>query len=91
MQLRHFPLLHRLGRCERPVATEKELHTSQPPLNRQIRDLEQEVGVPRVNHGADSNAGGQNVPDQACMERLQAEAASKAALRQDVGRKQAIG
>jgi hypothetical protein len=44
-----------------------------------------------VNHGADSNAGGQNVLDQACMERLQAEAASKAALRQDVGRKQAIG
>src|ERR1700688_3725380 len=43
------------------VAAEKRLHTAQPSLSRQIRDLEYEVGVPlltRSVHGVELTAGG---------------------------------
>ena len=44
------------------LAAEKRLHTAQPSLSRQIRDLEHEVGVPLLNrsaHGIELTAAGQ--------------------------------
>jgi LysR family hca operon transcriptional activator len=66
------------------VAAEQKLHTSQPSLSRQIRDLEQEVGVPlmhRSAHGIELTAAGKAFLEHARMALLQAEAAKEAALR----------
>jgi LysR family hca operon transcriptional activator len=66
------------------VAAEQKLHTSQPSLSRQIRDLEQEVGTQLINRGAQGvelTAAGKAFLDHARMALLQAEAAKEAALR----------
>ncbi|MDN3275651.1 LysR substrate-binding domain-containing protein [Frankia sp. RB7] len=66
------------------VAAEQKLHTSQPSLSRQIRDLEQEVGVPLMNRSAQGvalTAAGKAFLEHARMALLQAEAAKEAALR----------
>jgi LysR family hca operon transcriptional activator len=66
------------------VAAEQKLHTSQPSLSRQIRDLEQEVGVPlmhRSAHGIELTSAGKAFLDHARMALVQAEAAKEAALR----------
>src|SRR5258708_25578380 len=66
------------------VAAEQKLHTSQPSLSRQIRDLEQEVGVPLITrsaHGVELTAAGKAFLEHARMALLQAEAAKEAALR----------
>jgi LysR family transcriptional regulator, hca operon transcriptional activator len=66
------------------VAAEQKLHTSQPSLSRQIRDLEQEVGVQLMNRGAqgiDLTSAGKAFLDHARMALIQAEAAKEAALR----------
>ena len=66
------------------VAAEQKLHTSQPSLSRQIRDLEQEVGVALITrsaHGIELTAAGKAFLDHARMSLLQAEAAKEAALR----------
>jgi LysR family hca operon transcriptional activator len=66
------------------VAAEQKLHTSQPSLSRQIRDLEQEVGVQLMNrsaHGVELTAAGKAFLDHARMALVQAEAAKEAALR----------
>jgi LysR family hca operon transcriptional activator len=66
------------------VAAEQKLHTSQPSLSRQIRDLEQEVGVQLINRGAQGvelTPAGKAFLDHARMALLQAEAAKEAALR----------
>jgi LysR family hca operon transcriptional activator len=66
------------------VAAEQKLHTSQPSLSRQIRDLEREVGVPLINrsaHGVDLTPAGKAFLDHARMALLQADAAKEAALR----------
>src|SRR6516165_9697653 len=66
------------------VAAEQKLHTSQPSLSRQIRDLEQEVGVPLMNRsaqGIELTSAGKAFLDHARTALFQAEAAKEAALR----------
>jgi LysR family hca operon transcriptional activator len=66
------------------VAAEQKLNTSQPSLSRQIRDLEQEVGVQlmtRGAHGVELTSAGKAFLDHARMALLQAEAAKEAAQR----------
>jgi len=62
------------------VAAEQKLHTSQPSLSRQIRDLEQEIGVQLMNrgaHGIELTSAGKAFLEHARMALLQAEAARK--------------
>jgi LysR family transcriptional regulator, hca operon transcriptional activator len=66
------------------VAAEQKLNTSQPSLSRQIRDLEQEVGVPLMTRNAQGiklTSAGKAFLDHARMAVFQAEAAKDAALR----------
>jgi LysR family hca operon transcriptional activator len=66
------------------LAAEKRLHTAQPSLSRQIRDLEYEVGVPLMNrsvHGIELTAAGRAFLDHARLALTQAEAAAAAARR----------
>ena len=66
------------------LAAEKRLHTAQPSLSRQIRDLEYEVGVPLMNrsvHGVELTAAGRAFLDHARLALTQAEAAAEAARR----------
>ena len=66
------------------AAAEQKLHTSQPSLSRQIRALEQEVGVQLMNraaHGIELTSAGKAFLEHARMALLQAEAAKDAALR----------
>jgi LysR family hca operon transcriptional activator len=66
------------------VAAEKRLHTAQPSLSRQIRDLEYEVGVrllTRSVHGVELTAAGRAFLDHARLALTQAEAAAQAARR----------
>jgi LysR family transcriptional regulator, hca operon transcriptional activator len=66
------------------VAAEKRLHTAQPSLSRQIRDLEGEVGVPlltRSVHGVQLTESGRVFLDHARLALMQAEAATEGARR----------
>jgi LysR family hca operon transcriptional activator len=66
------------------LAAEKRLHTAQPSLSRQIRDLEHEVGVPllkRSVHGIALTAAGRAFLDHARLSLMQADAAAEAARR----------
>jgi len=66
------------------LAAERRLHTAQPSLSRQIRDLEYEVGVPliaRSTHGIALTAAGKAFLDHARLALAQAEAAGEAARR----------
>jgi LysR family transcriptional regulator, hca operon transcriptional activator len=66
------------------VAAEKRLHTAQPSLSRQIRDLEYEVGVPlltRSAHGVELTAAGRVFLDHARLALAQVESTVEAARR----------
>jgi len=66
------------------LAAEKRLYTAQPSLSRQIRDLEQEVGVQLITrsvHGIELTEAGQAFLDHARLAVMQAEAAKEAARR----------
>src|SRR5256886_14068745 len=66
------------------LAAEKRLHTAQPSLSRQIRDLEYEVGVSLMNrsvHGIELTAAGRAFLDHARLALTQAAAAAEAARR----------
>ena len=65
-------------------AAERRLHTAQPSLSRQIRDLELEVGVSLLERGARGvalTAAGRTFLDHARLALLQVEAAGEAARR----------
>src|SRR3982075_3145223 len=66
------------------TAAERRLHTSQPSLSRQIRDLENQVGaelLSRSVQGAEAPAGGTPFPPPARLALMQVEAAVEAARR----------
>jgi LysR family hca operon transcriptional activator len=66
------------------TAAEKRLHTSQPSLSRQIRDLEDEVGadlLSRSVHGVELTAAGRAFLDHARLALAQVDAAVEAARR----------
>src|SRR4029453_5534351 len=62
-------------------AAERRLHTAQPSLSRQIRDLEVEVGVPLLERGARGitlTAAGRTFLDHARLGLLQGDGAGEA-------------
>jgi LysR family transcriptional regulator, hca operon transcriptional activator len=66
------------------VAAERRLHTSQPSLSRQIRDLELEIGTPlltRSVHGVELTPAGKAFLDHARLALAQVETAREAARR----------
>jgi LysR family transcriptional regulator, hca operon transcriptional activator len=80
--LRYFIAVAEAGSLK--LAAETRLHTAQPSLSRQIRDLEHEVGVPlliRSVHGIELTAAGRAFLDHARLSVTQAAAAAEAARR----------
>jgi LysR family hca operon transcriptional activator len=85
MELRHLRYFIAVAEAgSMTVAAEHRLHTAQPSLSRQIRDLEQEVGVPLLTRGARGialTAAGQAFLEHARLALAQTEAAVQAARR----------
>src|SRR6478672_7424951 len=85
MELRHLRYFIAVAEAgSLTVAAEKKLHTAQPSLSRQIRDLEYEVGVQLMSrsvHGIELTAAGRAFLDHARLALTQAEAAAQAARR----------
>ena len=80
--LRYFVAVAEAGSLS--VAAEQSLHTSQPSLSRQIRDLENEVGaqlLTRSARGIELTPAGRAFLDHARLVLSQAEAAAEAARR----------
>ncbi|MGB7680988.1 MAG: LysR family transcriptional regulator [Candidatus Acidiferrales bacterium] len=80
--LRYFVAVAEAGSLT--VAAEQRLHTSQPSLSRQIRDLEQEVGAQLLTRGArgiELTPAGRAFLDQARLVLSQVEAAAESARR----------
>lgn len=80
--LRYFVAIAETGSLT--AAAEKALHTTQPSLSRQIRDLEDEVGTPlllRKARGVELTTAGKAFLDHARLALAQVEAAGDAARR----------
>src|SRR5580658_1470326 len=80
--LRYFVAVAEAGSLT--VAAERTLHTSQPSLSRQIRDLEAEVGTQLFNRaarGIELTPAGRAFLDRARLVLSQVEAAAEAARR----------
>lgn len=80
--LRYFVAVAETGSLT--VAAERRLHTSQPSLSRQIRDLEDQVGVElfsRSARGVELTAAGRAFLDHARLALAQVDAAAEAARR----------
>src|SRR5712692_8053933 len=80
--LRYFVAVAEAGSLT--VAAERRLHTSQPSLSRQIRDLEDEVGaqlLTRTARGIELTPAGRAFLDHARLVLSQVEAAAEAARR----------
>src|ERR1700736_1346778 len=86
MELRHLRYFIAVAEAgSLTVAAEKKLHTAQPSLSRQIRDLEYEVGVQLMSrsvHGIELTAAAGAFLDHARLAVTQAEAAAEAARRE---------
>src|SRR3989442_105426 len=85
MELRHLRYFIAVAEAgSLTVAAEEKLHTAQPSLSRQIRDLEYEFGVQLMSrsvHGIELTAAGRAFLDHARLALTQAEAAAEAARR----------
>jgi LysR family hca operon transcriptional activator len=85
MELRHLRyFLAVVEEGSLSTAAEHRLHTSQPSLSRQIRDLEDQVGaelLSRSVHGVELTAAGKAFLDHARLALMQVEAAVEAARR----------
>jgi LysR family transcriptional regulator, hca operon transcriptional activator len=85
MELRHIRYFVAVAEAgSLTVAAEQKLHTSQPSLSRQIRDLEDEVGaqlLTRKARGIDLTPAGRAFLDHARVVLAQVEAAAEAARR----------
>src|ERR1700687_4997379 len=85
MELRH--LRYSIAVAEEgslTLAAKKRLHTAQPSLSRQMRDLEYEVGVQLMSrsvHGIELTAAGRAFLDHARLALMQVDAAVEAARR----------
>src|SRR5467141_711812 len=85
MELRHLRYFVAVAETESlTLAAKAKLHTSQPSLSRQIRDLEGEVGAPLLTRGArgiELTPAGRVFLDHARLVLSQVETASEAARR----------
>jgi LysR family hca operon transcriptional activator len=85
MELRHLRyFLAVVEEGSLSTAAERRLHTSQPSLSRQIRDLEYQVGaelLSRSVHGVELTAAGKAFLDHARLALMQVDAAVEAARR----------
>src|ERR1700694_789625 len=85
MELRHLRYFMAVAEAgSLTLAAERRLHTSQPSLSRQIRDLEVEVGVELLSRGArgvELTAAGRAFLDHARLALAQVDAAGEAARR----------
>lgn len=85
MELRHLRFFVAVAETgSLTTAAEKRLHTAQPSLGRQMRDLEYEVGVPlmiRSARGIELTPSGRAFLDHARLALAQVEAAGEAARR----------
>src|SRR5258707_2526885 len=85
MELRHLRyLVAVVEEGSLTTAAELRLHTSQPSLSRQIRDLEYQVGaelLSRSVHGVELTAAGKAFLDHARLALMQVDAATEAARR----------